>query len=176
MPVAEPDRDRRPRWWHPSLPHAAQRNVAGAIYGLILATSVIAVSRASTPDNAGIAAVTVIVTAGVFWLAHVYAGVLALGLRGRTPPWAEVRDVIDEEWPLVQSGIIPTAILLLGPLGILADATAQDAALVACLLELALTGAVVAWVAGSRGILVALSGAVALSFGVVVVALKILVH
>ena len=48
-----------------------------AIYGLILATSVIAVSREYDATNAGRIGVTVLVTGIVFWLAHVYARVLA---------------------------------------------------------------------------------------------------
>jgi hypothetical protein len=170
------ERKRRPPFSTPSTRHAARRDVAGAIYGLILATSVIAVSRQYTHD-ALVTAVTVVVTAGVFWLAHVYAGVLAIGLRGQhRPTWAEVRLVVDEEWPLVQSGVLPTAILLLGPLGVLADDTAQDVALGACLAELAATGLLVARAAGARGILVVVSGAISLSLGLVVILLKIAVH
>ena len=169
---------RRPaRWWRPGLRHAASRDVAGAIYGLILATSVIAVSRQYQPDKAGVTAVTVVVTAGVFWLAHVYAETLALGLHGRhTPTWPETRRIVDKQWPLVQAGILPTVVLLLGPLGVLDDATAQDLALSVCLLELGTTGLFVARAAGARGIVAAVSGAIALSFGVMIIALKVAVH
>src|SRR5829696_2966170 len=52
-------------------------SVTEAIYGLILATSVIAVSREYDSSNAGRIGVTVLVTGVVFWLAHVYARVLA---------------------------------------------------------------------------------------------------
>jgi hypothetical protein len=154
---------------------AAERDIAGAIYGLILATSVIAVSGRYDPDDAGVTAVTVVVTATVFWLAHVYAGVLAVGHRGR-PTWAEVRGILNEEWPLVQAGILPTAILLAGPLGVLPDHRAHDAAVAACLVELGATGFLVARASGARGFAAAVSGAIALSFGVVVIVLKIAVH
>jgi hypothetical protein len=175
--MSEPRQKRRWRWWRPGVSHAARRDVAGAIYGLILATSVIAVTRQYQPDNAGITAVTVIVTSIVFWLAHVYAGVLAIGTKERhIPTWPEVREVVDEEWPLVQAGILPTAILLLGPLGVLADDTAQDVALGACLVELGAIGMMVARDAGARGIVAAISGAISLSFGVIVIVLKVVVH
>ena len=175
--MAQPERQRRASWWRPGVRHAARRDVAGAIYGLILATSVIAVTRQYQPDNAGITAVTVIVTAAVFWLAHVYAGVLAVGTREHhMPTWAEVRHVVDEEWPLVQAGILPTAILLLGPLGLLADDTAQDVALGACLVELGATGLMVAREAGAHGVVVAISGVISLSLGVIVIVLKVVVH
>lgn len=177
LPETDAGRTRRSSRWRPGLLHAAQRNVAGAIYGLILATSVIGVSREYALHNAGITAVTVVVTAGVFWLAHVYAGVLATGLRDRhTPSRADLRHALDEEWPLVQAGILPTAILLLGPLGVVADDTAHDVAIAVCLAELAAAGLIMARVAGARGLTVALSGAVALSFGLVVIGLKVIVH
>lgn len=175
--MPEPDPPRRPAWWRPGVGHAAQRDIGGAIYGLILATSLIAVSREYIAENAGVTAITVVVTAVVFWLAHVYAGVLALELRERHfPTRGEIRAILDKEWPLVQAGILPTIILLLGPLGLLADETAQDVALAACLMELALTGVVAARAGGASGVLVAVSGAISLSFGVAVIALKVFVH
>ena len=160
---------------YPAASGTGHRDVAGAIYGLILATSVIAVSGRFDPDNAGVTAVTVIVTATVFWLAHVYAGVLALGHRGR-PTWAETRGILDEEWPLVQAGILPTAILLCGPLGVLPDHRAHDVAIAVCLVQLGVTGFVVARAAGARGFAALVSAAIAASFGLVVIALKIAVH
>ena len=169
--------ERSTAWWRPGIRQAAKRDVDGAIYGLILATSVIAVSQQYDPHNAGITAVTVIVTAAVFWLAHVYSGVLAIGLEARhLPERAEVRRIVDEEWPLVQAGLLPTAILLLGPLGVLADDTAQDLAIYVCLAELAAIGLVAARLAGGRGIQVLVSAVISLSFGVVVILLKTLVH
>ena len=83
---------------------------------------------------------------------------------------------MDEEWPLVQAGLLPTAILLLGPLGILADDTAQDLAIYVCLAELAAVGLVAARLAGGRGVQVFVSAMVALSFGVAVILLKTMVH
>jgi ABC-type dipeptide/oligopeptide/nickel transport system permease component len=168
---------RRPRWWGLGVRSAADRDVAGAIYGLILATSVIAVSRQYNPDHAGVTAVTVIVTATVFWLAHVYAGVMALGVHGHhVPAPREVRGEVRRQWPLVQAGFLPTVILLLAPLGVVADRAAQTAAMISCLVELAITGLLVARASGMRGLAVVASGAIALSFGVVIVALKIAVH
>jgi hypothetical protein len=175
--VAEHDRARRAAWWRPGVGHAAERNVGNAIYGLILATSVIAVSREYTGDNAGITAVTVIVTAAVFWLAHVYAEVLALEVDERhMPTRREIRNVVRMEWPLVQAGILPTLVLLLGTLDVVDDAGAQDAALAVCLVELGVTGVAAARITGARGALVVVSGLVALSLGVAVTALKVLVH
>ena len=76
----------------------------------------------------------------------------------------------------MQAGILPTIVLLLGPLGILADDTAQDVAIVVCLVELAITGLAVARAAGLRAILVLASGALSLCLGLVVILLKTVVH
>ena len=174
---AAPAPARSPRWWQALLGFAAKHNFAGAIYGLILATSVIAVTRKYKPGDAGVTAVTVIVTATVFWLAHVYAGVLAVGLaEHHTPTRADLRRIVDEEWPLVQAGVLPTAVLLLGPIGVVADAAAQDAAMVACLAELTVIGLAAARASGAPLPVVALSGLVSAGLGGVVIGLKVLVH
>jgi hypothetical protein len=175
--TASSKRPRRLRWWRPGVRAAAKRDVGEAVYGLILATSVIVVSRQYNPDHAGITAVTVIGTAVVFWLAHLYAGALALDMsERRRPTRAEMREVVDRHWPLVQAGILPTAILLLGPIGLVGDAAAQSIAIGSCLAELATIGVIAARAAGGRGAVVLLSGATAFSLGVVIVLLKVVVH
>ena len=62
--------------WRPQVVRTTG-SVTEAIYGLVLATSVIAVSREYDSSNAGLIGVSVLVTGVVFWLAHVYARVLA---------------------------------------------------------------------------------------------------
>ena len=62
--------------WRPRVARTSG-SVTEAIYGLILAMSVIAVSAEYSSSNAGLVGVTVLVTGVVFWLAHVYARVLA---------------------------------------------------------------------------------------------------
>jgi hypothetical protein len=93
---------------------AAQRSpaLAGAIYGQILATAVLA----GLSEDAGITSrelfADVAVTALVFWLAHVYAQALAarIGLsRGLT--FSDVREVAAEEWPMVWAAT-PTLLAL----------------------------------------------------------------
>lgn len=161
----------------PGIFEAARHGVGGAIYGLILATSVIAVSREYTEKNSGITAVTVIVTAGVFWLAHVYSDVMAIEVKHRHwPTRAELTSILNRHWPMVQAGIMPTFVLLLGPLGVLEDETSQTAALAICLVELAASGFAASWFAGARGFMAIVSGAISLSFGLAIVGLKTIVH
>ena len=94
-------------------------SVTEAIYGLILAMSVIAVSAEYDSSNAGLVGVTVLVTGVVFWLAHVYARVLAGSLTThRTPNRSEVRDAIRHDWPLVEVTVPLVLILALGALDV----------------------------------------------------------
>ena len=152
-------------------------SVTEAIYGLILATSVIAVSREYDSSNAGLIGVTVLVTGIVFWLAHVYARVLAGSITShRRLNRAEVRDVLRHDWPLVEVTVPLVLILALGVLDVVPDKAAILAAMLAALVELAAAGAYAArmWGAGLRGR--SLSAAIAVALGSAVVLLKVLVH
>ena len=88
--------------WRPRLVRTTG-SVVEAVYGLILATSVIAVSREYEGSNAGRIGVTVLVTGVVFWLAHVYARVLAGSItHQRLLNRSEVREALRHDWPLVE--------------------------------------------------------------------------
>jgi len=96
-----------------------ERNLAGAIYGTILATSVVAgLSEGGTVDK-GPAALVVITSSLVFWLAHVYAGVLGHHLQlGHGFRWSRVGAIARHEWPILASGIPPAIVLALGTIGL----------------------------------------------------------
>jgi len=152
-------------------------SVTEAIYGLILATSVIAVSREYDSSNAGVIGVTVLVTGVVFWLAHVYARVLAGSVtRHRMLKRSEVRDVLRHDWPLVEVTVPLVLILALGVLDFVPDRAAIVAAMLAALVELAAAGGYAARMSGAglRGTVV--SAVVAVILGSAVVLLKALVH
>src|SRR5215207_10275167 len=113
-------------------------SVTEAIYGLILATSVIAVSREHEPSNAGQIGITVLVTGFVFWLAHVYARVLARSItRHRMLSRSEVREALRHDWPLVEVTVPLVLILALGVLDVVRDKAAILAATLAALVQLA---------------------------------------
>ncbi len=160
-------------------PHVVRTtgSVTEAIYGLILATSVIAVSREYDPSNAGRIGVTVLVTAVVFWLAHIYARGLAYSLRHhRMLNRSEVREVLRHDWPLVEATVPPVLILGLGALDIVPDQTAILAAMLAALVELAAVGAYVARTSGAGLPGTVVSAFIAVTLGSAVVLLKALVH
>ena len=125
-------------------------SVTEAIYGLILATSVIAVSREYDSSNAGLVGVTVLVTGIVFWLAHVYARVLAGSItRHRQLNRSEVRDVLRHDWPLVEVTVPLVLILWLGALDVIPDNAAILVAMLVALVELAAAGAYAARTSGA---------------------------
>jgi hypothetical protein len=147
------------------------------VYGLILATAVIAISRESDPYDAGQAALSMVVTALVFWLAHVYARLLGRAVShddGLTR--AAIARATREDWSVVEVAIPLVLILGLGAIGVMPERAALVAATALALVELAATGAYAAirQGAGLGGTL--LSAAIALVLGLSVVLLKVLIH
>jgi hypothetical protein len=95
-------------------------NLAGAIYGTIVATAVVAgVDEKNTVSPAR--AFWILVASGVFfWAAHVYAYLLADRLHGRHRMKREdVSRVMSREWPLLQASFPLAVPLALGSLGII---------------------------------------------------------
>jgi hypothetical protein len=166
----------RAREWRPRILQTSG-SVSEAVYGLILATSVIAVSREYEPTNAGLVGVTVLVTGVVFWLAHVYAGVLALSVtRHRRPRRAEASDLLRHERPLVEVTVPLVLILAAGALDVVPDNAAIVTAMLVAVAELALAGGYAAHKAGAGVAGTIVSAAVAAGLGGAVVLLKVLVH
>ena len=152
-------------------------SVTEAIYGLVLATSVIAVSREYDSSDAGLIGISVLVTGVVFWLAHVYARVLAGSItHHRMLNRSEVREVLRHDWPLVEVTVPLVLILALGVLDVVPDKAAILAATLAALVELAAAGAYAARTSGAglRGAVV--SAVIAVTLGGAVVLLKAFVH
>jgi hypothetical protein len=168
MSAAEP--------WRPRIVRTTG-SVTEAIYGLILATSVIAVSREYDASNAGRIGVTVLVTGVVFWLAHVYARVLAGSVtQHRMLSRIEVREALRHDWPLVEVTVPLVLILALGALDVMSDRAAILAATLAALVELAAAGAYAARKSGAGLAGAVVSALIAVTLGSAAVLLKALVH
>jgi hypothetical protein len=158
-------------------PRRLPANVARAIYGQILVTSLVAALSEGSDIAAGYILASVTGTMVVFWLAHVYAESMSLGLEAqRHMNWVEIRHLAAAEWPLVQAAV-PTAIVLaLGAVGLYSTETAVDLAIAVGVMALFGWGLAIGRGSGSSWI-VTLTGAVlSASFGLAVVALKALVH
>jgi hypothetical protein len=136
---------------------------------------VIAVSYDAS--DAGPVALAVFVTAVVFWLAHVYAHLLGLGVTGGPAPTrAGIAFAFREHWSLV-AVVVPLVLVLgLGAIGAIPDRGALVAAMAVALIELAAAGAYVAVTRGASAPRTIVSAAIALALGLVVVLLEVLVH
>ncbi|MFD1940070.1 MULTISPECIES: hypothetical protein [Nonomuraea] len=146
---------------------------AGAVYGSLLAASVVVGSTAEGgPPAAGELMVLLICTGVVFWITHVYAQIVSHGYPIKPLTWESLRAVARHEWPLAQASFPPAiAAALAAGLG-LSNTVAAWAAL--CV---AVAGQVVWAVAAAVRIhastrVVVVSGIANLVLGLVLVTLK----
>jgi hypothetical protein len=147
------------------------------VYGLILATAVITISRELDPSDAGRAALSTLVTALVFWLAHVYARLLGKAVsQDRTSSRGAAAGAMREQWSLVEVAIPLVLVLALGAIGVIPDRAALVLATALALLELAAAGAYAAINQGAGPAGTLTSAVIALALGLSIVLLKVLIH
>ena len=128
-------------------------------------------------DVAGAIAVLVFVTLLAFYVAHVYAVLMGRWAEQRVvPDWAEAKRELVRQWPMVSVIALPLVALLLGVLNVLRDQTAINLALGICLVELILTAWYASRQAGANRSQSVISVTIAVAIGVVIVALKSLLH
>jgi hypothetical protein len=153
------------------------RRLGAAIYGLVVVVSLLAVYGNDTGKSMLQIAGGIVVTAVVFWLAHVYTGLVEHRReRGHSATLAEVRTVAREDLPLVTITLLPSLVLLIGGTGLIERDTAITIATVLCLTELFLVGSMLQREEGGSPREVIFSGCITLSFGLVVILLKALIH
>jgi hypothetical protein len=151
-------------------------NYAGAIYGTILSMAVI--STASSDPSLGAVAIAAwaVATAFVFFLAHVYASIVARGFARPANALNLLREESRYEWPMVQGAVLPAAVMMLAPLGLVADDRASYLAVWTGVVMLFGAGLVVGKEGGlgwGRSLLI---GSINAIIGLMIVALKIFVH
>jgi hypothetical protein len=102
---------------------------AEAIYGSIFVTGLVgALSEHNATARA--AAVSVVSTTAVFWLAHVWAELLAeRAATGKPGGWPRFLRLAWQEWPIVEAGALPFLALALAWAGVYANGVGFDAAL-----------------------------------------------
>lgn len=150
-----------------------EANLAGAVYGAILVTSVIAAASAEKGLSLGLLVLTVAVTILVFWLAHVYARALAHSVTAGTRiTWPELRGLATHEWPLLQAALPSIAFLVLGWLGLFERPAALWLAVGSGVAMLVAWGFVYARAEGLGPAGTALAVSINAAFGLAVVALK----
>ncbi|MFE6840432.1 hypothetical protein ACFVFI_37130 [Streptomyces sp. NPDC057705] len=94
----------------------SKTDCAGAVYGSLLAASVLATAGAVGHYSRFQLVMLLVVTGLVFWAAHVYAHLAGERLVGQ--PWSgrEIRLVAGHEWPIVEAAALPAAIVAASPL------------------------------------------------------------
>jgi len=153
-----------------------QTNYAGAIYGTILSMAVITtVSKDPGLGPMAIAGWTA-ATAFVFFIAHVYADIVAAGFAQPMEAKDLAKAACREEWPLVQGSMIPVAAMFLAPLGIVSDENATYAAVYAGVCALFLAGLFIGSRENLGWIRMLMIGSINALIGLLIVGLKIFVH
>ena len=150
--------------------------LAGFVYGTIVVLSVIVTGAKAFPHELGHIAVLVAVTTIVFWLAHVYAHVLAFSIGHDTHlSLGEFGHIARREASILAAGVPPEAALVLGGIGVLSAHFAIWLSFGLGLAVLGVAGIVFARVerlGRVRGIMAVLAN---LSLGIVLIGLKVIV-
>jgi hypothetical protein len=146
---------------------------AGAVYGSMLAASVIAASGVAGPHPRLALILLLLVTGLVFWVAHVYAHVAGHREVGDRISWAQVRRVGRHEWPLVEAAALPALAVLLSPW--LGTGDSAWLALAVAVAQQVVWATLGARRAGASAAQTAVEGAVNLCLGLVIVAAKVAV-
>jgi hypothetical protein len=153
----------------PTTPPTIERDpavfYAAAIYGSLLAASLIAVFRVEH-DSSKTTVLALLGTMAVFWLAHAWSQVLGERIhRGTGLGRHGVFLIARAEWPIVEAAFAPAVVLALGWIGILETKTAETLALAVCIFQLFAWGFAVGrkayaalWAAIAAGILDGLLG------------------
>jgi hypothetical protein len=150
----------------------SRTDYAGAVYGSLLATSVVATASAAGSFPRLQLVLLLLVTGLVFWATHVYARLAGERRVGQSLSRREVRRVALREWSIVEAAALPAAAVAVGGLlGLDLVATAWLAMGVAVAQQVAWACVGAAQAGASQRQLVA-EGAVNLVFGLIIVATK----
>ncbi|GAA3378112.1 hypothetical protein GCM10020367_56370 [Streptomyces sannanensis] len=152
---------------------AARTNYAGAVYGSLLAASVVAGTGTPGGPLPRIQLVVLLLITGVvFWATHVYTGLVGDRLRHRPLSRREVRAVCVHESPIIKAAIPPAAAVAISPLLELGPSgTVWLGLIVAVAEQVGWATAAVVHAGASRRLILA-TGAVNLLLGLVIVAFK----
>jgi hypothetical protein len=109
---------------------AIGERLGGFIYGTIVVLSVIVVGAKAYPDGPGHVAVLALVTAAVFWIAHVYAHALGHSVsHDERISLAELKYIARREASMIEAALPPAGAMVLAALGIMSTRAAAWTAL-----------------------------------------------
>jgi hypothetical protein len=167
---------------HGFLPRLGRRIVDAytgehGVYGLVLVTALIAIGDDYDDDLEVL--VYVVGTTIVFWLAHVYAGIVAAGGHAELARGSLLRQAghaAGHSWGMLLAMLPPAIVLGLGVIGLVDEDEAYDFALISGLIVLALIGWANARRNGRRWPLQIVGALATTTLGALVILLSILVH
>ena len=153
---------------------AKEAHTAIVIYGIIVASAVMASAQGETLAQL---AVAVLVTLVIYWAAERYARVMAGRIvRAQALDWPQLRRELGHGWELVTASFLPLGVLLGSRLLGATLSGAIFAALVSGVVVLSTAGWQVGREAGLRRWPRVLSAACAGAFGIAMILLKALLH
>lgn len=151
-------------------------NYAGAIYGTIVSMAVIATSSKDPSLGPVVIAAWAAGTAVVFWLAHVYADIVAQGYARPREARSKAKAALRREWPLVQGAMVPSIAIMLTVLTPMDTDSSTWVGVGAGVVVLFAAGVLIGrrdQMSWGRRLIV---GCINASFGLIIVGLKVWVH
>ncbi len=154
-------------------PRSNQRDYTAAVYGSLLVTTLIAVQWYHDLSVTFLG-LSLIISVVVFWLTHVWAGIVNRRIHGSIDQ-SEAIAIAGDEAPMLTAAVIPTLILGLAYLGFVSVDTAVALALLASLAQLFVWGLAVGRSAHSSWAFAVGVATVDCALGVAIVILKVMV-
>ncbi|MDX3231714.1 hypothetical protein [Streptomyces sp. ME19-01-6] len=155
---------------------AAHTDYSGAVYGSLLAASVVAGAGTLGSFPRLELALLLLCTGVVFWAAHVFSRLFGARMGNQSLSREEVRRVCADERPIVEAAVPPAGAVAISPLLGLGVPGAAWLALAVALAGQVGWASVAAVRAGASGRLTLVAGAVNLLLGLVIVVVKVLLQ
>jgi hypothetical protein len=150
-------------------------SLVGAIEGTIIATAIVAGLDESDSVGAGRAFWILLATGTFYWVAHVYADLLADRIKGHHRMSRDaVVAVMSREWPLLQSSFVLAVPLAFGAAGVLREDIALDLSWLAGVAALVGWGVVFSRKEGHGPAGVVAAAALNAAVGLVIVGFKVI--
>ncbi|MFF3466232.1 hypothetical protein ACWCQN_09735 [Streptomyces sp. NPDC001984] len=153
-------------------PETARTDYTGAVYGSLLAASVVAGASAQSQFPRLHLVLLLLCTGLVFWAAHAYAHLVGDRPRHEPVTWREIRHVCAREWPIAQAAILPAVAVAISPLLSLSLRGGAWLALGVAVGQQVLWASAAVLRAGASRPTVVSAGAVNLVLGLIIVAAK----
>ncbi|MEW2167846.1 hypothetical protein AB0912_33355 [Streptomyces sp. NPDC007084] len=146
---------------------------AGAIYGSILAASVVATAGSAEAPSRREIIVLLLVSGLVFWATHVYAHLAGERVVGQAWSWPEIRRSGAHEWAIVEAAVLPAAAVAVSWFGMSVNTGLWLALGVAVAQQVVWACLGAARAGASRGQIIT-EGFVNLALGLIIVAAKVI--